>query len=342
MDYSKQGRSPPIDIPGTRRCPYSQWSPQYPERQQLKPSATTTTPPMDVPFLSFPNVVAHPAGPSIGMDHARVLEKLNTPPFLVPLRHESQNGIRVHKDAEVGQALKARAIRNWKIIRRADYPPPRFATPSVYPYTVEDFEDADDYDNIRFTPLDEGSMTRQWWSDDVVSYMAPQANYVSKRQDAEGSLCGVFQVKTERDLAAWRLARRKDVQSARKLVHPKRPEPGGRPKLGRSVFFSSAQKCMPTTLQRSSLNVAELFMLAVNLHGVLVGLQAPIEEACERPEGDSKHNELSWTETEQTDEEDESCDGPSPGLYMSPTEKYSEDENYDDPSPDLLVSMEES
>ncbi len=317
--YLKPERSAPIDIPGAKKSLECQ---RYPNGSTVKAPATRPTPEMEleIPFPQFLNMSLHHARPHLNMDHRLLPEKPPTPPFVIPFTHKSQTEIQEEKNAEVREMLKRKAVQQWKIERIEEFLPPPFAPPDDYSYGPEDFDLAEDFDHIVFLPLEEELLT-WYWSDDIASRIAPARDEVPRQKDIESSTHPpLFRVKADGDLAAWKTPKQKQVQWARGLEKPKRPESHMSQELNLKRCDPSAQPSVPKGLQFYVSEAGESSSFATEAPQTLHRLEAPYEEPRESAElyCDSSEESCEWSE-----ESDEDSD------------------YYDDPSPDLCISTEE-
>ncbi len=238
----------------------------------------------------------------------------------MPLTHKSQNELQEEKDAEVRERLKRKAIRQWKVERTKDFLPPPFATPADYSYGPEDFELADDFDRIIFLPLEEELLT-WYWSDDITSRIASSRGAMPRRKDIESFNHGrLFRVKADGDLAAWTIPKQKQVQWARDLKKPQRPESHMSQELNPKSCDSSVQPSMPKKLQSHESEAGKSSHFAAEAPQTLHRLEVPTEEPHESSEMDYYSSEESYEGSEETDEDSDYYDDPSPDLYISTEE----------------------
>ena len=312
-------RSAPIDIPGAKESLGCQ---RLACASTVKALTTRPTPEMEmeIPFPHFSNISSHHAHPHSNMDQRFLPEKPPTPPFVVALTHQSQKGLQEEKDAEDREMLKRKAVRQWKIERTKKFPPPPFAPPADYSYGLEDFELADDFDRIIFLPLEEELLT-WYWSDDITSRIASARCAMPTRQDIESSSHPqLFRVKAEGDLAAWKIPKQKQVQWARDLQKPKRPESHMSQELNPTSRDSSAQPSVPTRLQAHESEVAESSYFAAETPQTLCRLEVPTEGPHASSEMDFYSSEESYEGSEKSDEDSDYYDDPSPDLCISTEE----------------------
>ena len=308
-------RSAPIDIPSAKASLGCQ---RWPCGSTVRAPTTRPTPEMEleIPFPQFLNMSSHHARPHFNMDHELLPEKPPTPPLVIPLTPKSQKELQEEKDAEDRETLKRKVVRQWKIERTKAFLPAPFAPPADYSYGPEDFDLADDFDHIVFLPLEEELLT-WYWSDDITSRIAPAT---PTRQNIESSSHPqLFRVKAEGDLAAWKIPKQKQVQWARNLEKPKRPDSHIFQELNPKSCDSSAQPSVPKRLQSHESEAGESLYFAAEAPQTLHRLEAPTEEPHESSKMDFYSSEESYDESEETDDSD----------------------YYDDPSPELCISTEE-
>ena len=312
----KLERSAPIDVPGAKKSLGCQ---RYPSASTVKAPTIRPTPEMEleIPFPQFLNMTSHHARPHFNMDHRLLPEKPPTPPFLIPFTHKSQTEIQEEKNAEVREMLKRNAVQQWKIERTREYLPPPFAPPDDHSYGPEDFDLADDFDHIIFYPLEEELLT-WYWSDDIVSRIASARGDITRQQDIKSSTHRpLFRVKADGDLAAWKTPKQKQVQWARELENPKRPEPHMSQELNLNRCDPSAQPSVPKGLQFYVSEAGEPLSFAAEAPQTLHRLEAPHEEPRESAEMDYNSSEESYEWSEESDEDSDYYDDPSPDLCIS-------------------------
>lgn len=312
-------RSAPIDIPSAKK---SLGCRRWPCASMLKAPTIRPTPEIElkIPFPHFSNMSSHHARPHYNMDHRSLPEKPPTPPFVIPLTLKSQKELQKEKDAEVREMLKRKAIREWKIERTKDFPSPPFIPPADYSYGPEDFELADDFDHIIFLPLEE-ELLIWYWSDDITSRIASARGAMPTRQDIASSMqTQLFRVKAEGDLTAWRAPKQKQMQWARHLEKPKRPEFHMSQDHNPKNYDSSAQPSVPKGFQTYESEAGKSSYSATEAPQMLHKLEVPTEGPHESFGSDFYSSEESYEGSEETDEDSDYYDDPSPDLYTSTEE----------------------
>ena len=318
-NYSMPERSAPIDMPSAKKSPGCQSCPCV---ATVKAPTTRPTPEieLEIPFPQFSNMSSHHARPHSNMDHRSLPEKPPTPPLVIPLSHKSQEELKEEKDAKVREMLKRQAVRQWKIKRTKDFPPPPFAPPADYSYSPQDFELADDFDRIIFLPLEE-ELLIWYWSDDITSRIAPARGALTTRQDMNSSKRPqLFRVKAEGDLAACKIPKHKPIQWARVLEKPKRPESRMPQELNRKSFDPSTQLSAPRSIQSCEPEAMESSSFAAEAPQTLHRLGVPTEEPHESSESDFDSSEESYEGSDETEEDSDYYDDPAPDLYISTEE----------------------
>ena len=318
-NYCMPERSAPIDIPGAKKSLGCQRCPCAPT---VKAPTTRPTPEIEseIPFPQFSNMSSHHACPHSNMDHRSLPEKPPTPPFVIPFSHKSQEELQEEKDAEVREMLKRKAVRHWKIKRTKDFPPPSFAPPADYSYSPQDFELADDFDRIIFLPLEE-ELLIGYWSDDITSHVAPARGALPTRQDIDSARRPqLFRVKAEGDLAACNIPKQKQIQWARVLEKPKRPESRIPQELNPKSCDSSTQPFAPKSIQSREPEAMESSSFAAEAPQTLHRLGLPTEEPHESSESDFDSSEESYEGSDETEEDSDYYDDPTSDLYISTEE----------------------
>ena len=318
-NYYMPERSAPIDIPGAKKSLGCQRCPCV---ATVKAPTTRPTPEieLEIPFPQFSNMSSHHARPHSNMDHRSLPEKPPTPPFVIPLSHNSQEESQEEKDAEVREMLKRKAVRQWKIKRSKDFPPPPFAPPADYSYSPQDFELADDFDRIIFLPLEE-ELLIWYWSDDITSRIAPARGALPTRQDISSSRRPrLFRVKAEGDLAACKIPKQKQIQWAHVLEKPKRPESRMPQELDPKSRYSSTQPYAPKSIQSRKPEAVESSSFAAEALQTLHRLGVPTGEPHEFSKSDFDSSEESYEGSDETEEDSDYYDDPTPDLYISTEE----------------------
>ena len=316
-------RSAPIDVPSAKTSLGCQ---RRPCGSTVMAPATGPTPEieMKIPFPQFLNINSHPAHPHSNMDYRSLPEKPPTPALVNPFSYIPQKELQAEKDAEDREALKAKAIQQWKIERSKEFLPPPFAPPADYSYGPEDFELADDFDRIIFLPLEEELLT-WYWSDDITSRLASDRNAMPTRHDLEPlfSHPQLIRVKAEWDLAAWKLSKQKQVRWTRDSEKPRCPESlNSQEPNNPESCESGAQPSVPMKRLQSHHESEDENspFAAAGASSTLHRAEALTKESHEFSEKDFYSSEESYQGSAWTDENSDYYNDPTPGLFMATEE----------------------